>query len=116
MDRAKAIVLAEFGVSVEEWIRFQEDNELGKRVRQVSSFLSNANGNFSVTSCKCRPTGVPLYYYHVRIYSSVTVLTKSHPNHTCRDKEWDFLWSRRPWLSWAKILFIIVSQYSCTVT
>lgn len=70
----------------------------------------------AVTSCKCRPTGVPLYDYHVRIYSFVTVSTKSHPNHTCRDEEWAFLWSRRPLFSWAKILFVIVRRYSCMMT
>lgn len=67
----------------------------------------------AVTSCKCRPTGVPLYYYHVRVYSFVTVSTKSHPNHTCSDEEWAFLWSRPPLFSWAKILFIIVRRYAC---
>lgn len=43
---------------------------------------------------------------------AVFSLTNSHPNRTCRDQEWAFLWSRRPWISWTKILFITVSQNS----
>jgi hypothetical protein len=42
MDSAKAIILADFGVSTEEWIQFQADIQLGKRVRHVASFWSSA--------------------------------------------------------------------------
>jgi len=38
MDRAKEVILAEFGVSMEEWIQFQADIQLGKRVRYACSF------------------------------------------------------------------------------
>ncbi len=36
MDGAKAIIWTEFGVSMEEWIQFQGDTQLGKRVRGAS--------------------------------------------------------------------------------
>ena len=39
MDSAKAIILNEFGVSMEEWIQFQGDTQLVKRVRDVAAVL-----------------------------------------------------------------------------
>lgn len=39
MDRTKAIILTEFGVSMEEWVQFQGDTQLGKRVRSASFVL-----------------------------------------------------------------------------
>ena len=39
MDSAKSIILTEFGVSMEEWLQFQGDIQLMKRVRDVSSIL-----------------------------------------------------------------------------
>ena len=39
MDSAKAIIWTELGVSMEEWIQFQGDTQLVKRVRDVSSVL-----------------------------------------------------------------------------
>ena len=39
MDSAKAIILTEFGVSMEEWIQFQGDTQLVKRVRDVAAAL-----------------------------------------------------------------------------
>ena len=38
MDRPKAIILTEFGMSMEKWIQFQGDIQLGKRVSHAPSF------------------------------------------------------------------------------
>jgi hypothetical protein len=69
----------------------------------------------AATPCECRLASVPLYPHDVLHLLVFFAFTKSHPNRTCRNEEWTFLWSRRPWLSWAKVLFIIVSQYSRVV-
>lgn len=114
MDNAKAVTLAEFGVSIEELVQFQAENELGKRVRHASSFCQVLNGNlrsYSLQASPCWHTTVSLPRENLLWFSPPSLIQIG----TCRDKEWTFLWSRRPLLSWSKVLFIIVSQYSPTV-